>query len=467
MGAAPPISSQRSWLMALLTQPASLLVGGFAVLIILGTLALRMTEISDDTPIRWLDALFHATSAVCVTGLSTYEGGAADFSRPGQIILLTLIQIGGLGVMTVTALAMYLAGRGLSFSSHAALQDTFFQTFSVQRLPTAIGRIVLLVLVLEALGAVALYFSLGGDTSPDAGFHAVFLSISAFCNAGFSVHADSLIPHKSNLGVMTVIGVLIIAGGLGYSVLFELIERVVLWVRRQPQRRVQLTLHSRVVLRASLLLTGGGWLFLMITGLLQHEAKGGDGFNLWAASGHALFQSITARTAGFSTLDISTLTVPAILILIPLMFIGGSPGSCAGGVKTTSFLVWMTRIKARLHGDDAVNLFGRQLPHEIVRRAALLIVVAALWNATGVMLMCVLEPVGETMRFEHVMFEQFSALGTVGLSAGITPHLTPASQVWLIASMFVGRLGPLTMAFVVLTRSRANVSYPKERVMIG
>jgi trk system potassium uptake protein TrkH len=461
------LPQERSWLMNLLTQPAALLAGGFAALIVLGTIGLEVTQRNDGSPISWADALFHATSAVCVTGLSTFEGGAADFSRAGQIILLILIQIGGLGVMTFTALAVYMTGRGLSFSSHAALQDSFFQSISGQQLPTAIMRIVLLVVVVEAAGAVALYAFQDRQAAPDAGFRAIFLSISAFCNAGFSIDADSLISFAGNLGIMSVISTLIILGGLGYAVLFEVIGRLGKRLHRQAPERVRLSLHTRVVLYASLALTVGGFVVLLIAELLQQISHEAIGINLIDTAGHALFQSITARTAGFSTLDIGSISVPAICALIPLMFVGGSPGSCAGGVKTTSLVVWLRRVQSRLHGQDAINLLGRELPHDLVRRAALLVVIAVLWNGTGIMLLCILEPVGESIRFEHIMFEQFSALGTVGLSAGITPELSTASQLWLTLTMFVGRLGPLTMGFVVLTRQRHTVSYPPERVMIG
>ncbi|MBN2447419.1 MAG: ATPase, partial [Phycisphaerae bacterium] len=183
---------------------------------------------------------------------------------------------------------------------------------------------------------------------------------------------------------------------------------------------------------------------------------------------HALFQSVTARTAGFNSTPIDVLSMPAVLVLVPLMFVGGSPGSCAGGVKTTSLAVWGARVFARLVGREHVNIGERHIPHDIVRRAALIIVVAALWNAVGVLLLASTETVGDSLvRFEHIIFEQVSAFATVGLSAGLTPSLSVTGKLWIIASMFVGRLGPLTIAFAVMHRPPTPVTYPTERLMVG
>jgi trk system potassium uptake protein TrkH len=182
----------------------------------------------------------------------------------------------------------------------------------------------------------------------------------------------------------------------------------------------------------------------------------------------ALFQSVSSRTAGFNTVDIAALSVPSLMILVPLMFIGGSPGSCAGGIKTTSLCVWLARVRARLSGQRDVALWDRRVPQDVVRRAALVAALAVLWNSMGVMVLAMSENVGSGIRFEQIIFEQVSAFGTVGLSTGITSGLSAVGKLWIVASMFAGRLGPLTVALAVLQAQRSpRVAYPEERVLIG
>jgi trk system potassium uptake protein TrkH len=227
------------------------------------------------------------------------------------------------------------------------------------------------------------------------------------------------------------------------------------------------SLHSRVVLKMSTLLVIGGAAVLIFTGLTAAEES--LGARVW----HALFQSVTARTAGFNTVDIGALPLPSLLILVGLMFVGGSPGSCAGGIKTTSAAVWLARVRARLAGRDDVTLERRRVPHDVVRRAALLLSVATLWNLAGVMILslCAGGPAG--LRLEQLIFEQISAFGTVGLSANpgtaisLSGTFSAVGKLWIILTMFVGRLGPLTIALAVIPRPRAAYEYPTERVMIG
>jgi trk system potassium uptake protein TrkH len=446
----------------LLQRPEGLLVTTFAGLIAVGTLILWLPFCHADDEVGPLDALFTATSAVCVTGLITRDT-ATEFSRSGQAVILVLIQLGGLGVMTFGALAFQLLHRRVSFQSHAAVQDLFFRGELRGNLRAALRRIVLMTFTLEALGGLLLYAGLRSGQQPrGAGFEAAFLAVSGFCNAGFSVYSDSAIGLRDSSLIVWTLMALIVAGGLGYTVLFELQQRAWRRVRRSRSFPVGWSLNSKTVLGASAALIGIGTVGLLLAGLTPQEWTAG------AAVQNALFQSVTARTAGFSTIDVAALSAPALLVLIPLMFIGGSPGSCAGGIKTTSLCVWLARVRARLAGRQDVTFARRRIPQDVVRRAALILALATLWNLVGIMILVVTENVGDPTRFEHVMFEQVSAFATVGLSTGITPHLSIPGKLWIIASMFVGRLGPLTIALAVArTRAAPRFAYPHERVMVG
>ncbi len=438
------------------------MVTTFAGLALAGTIALSLPVCQTGGEIGPLGALFTATSAVCVTGLITHDT-ASEFSRTGQSVILVLIQLGGLGVMTFGALAYQFLRRRVSFQSQAALQDLVFQGELRGSLRAALWRIVVITLVAETLGALLLYAGLhGGPTPKGAWYEAVFLAVSGFCNAGFSVYSDSAVALRdSGLIVWTLMG-LIVAGGLGYTVLLELLQRVWRRVRRRRQSPVTWSLNAKVVIVASAALIAIGTGGLMLTGLTSNEGTAGSCLL------NALFQSVTARTAGFNTVDISALPVPSLLLLVALMFIGGSPASCAGGIKTTSLCVWLARVRARLTGRQDVTLARRRIPQDVVRRAALVIAIAALWNVVGVMILASTEDVGSVTRLEDVIFEQVSAFGTVGLSTGITGDLSALGQLWIIASMFVGRLGPLTIALAVLrVQTAPPFAYPDERVMIG
>jgi len=439
-----------------------MLVATFAGLILVGTALLRLpvSQAQDTAPLGIVDALFTATSAVCVTGLITRDT-ATDFSRTGQTIILILIQLGALGVMTFAALAFHAFGLRMSFGSQAVLQSMFFQDEARGRLRTALLQIVAMTFGLEAVGMLLLWPALR-DAQVGGAFEAMFLSISAFCNAGFSVYRNSL-EHLSALPVVvwTVAG-LAVVGGLGYMVLFEIARRLAYALRRRPQHPVNWSLHARVVLVSSAALVVLGALGLTATGLTASEDTPG------ARIEQAVFHSVTARTAGFSMLPVGDQPTPALMILIPLMFVGGSPGSCAGGIKTTSLVVWLSRVAARMAGRSDVAIGRRRIPQDVVRRAALVLALAALWNATGVFVLAVTEGAGRLVRLEDVMFEQVSAFATVGLSTGLTAHLTMAGKLWIIASMFVGRLGPLTIALAVIRQEiRPRYHYPCERVMIG
>lgn len=448
-------------LRVLYRRPEGLLVSTFAGLIVAGTLVLQLPVAHRAERVGVIDSLFTITSAACVTGLTTVDT-ATRFTRFGQTVILVVIQLGGLGVMTFGAIAAQFFRYRLSFSSNAALQSTFFEDEARVNLRSAVRGILLMTLVIESIGAVFMLIGLQSGATPRGGvFEAAFLAISAFCNAGFSVYSDNLVGLRDSMVIMWTIMGLIVAGGLGYTVLFEAAGRAWRRLRRARGGPLLWTLNSKIVLRMSGALVFGGAIALLLTGLTPNEETFGS------KAVNAMFQSVTARTAGYNTIDIGALPLPSLLVLIGLMFIGGSPGSCAGGIKTTTAAVWLAQVKSRLTGREHVTIAARRISPDVVRRAALVLAVAALWNVAGIMILATTEGGRTGVRLEQMVFEQISAFGTVGLTANFTPTLTPLGKLWIIATMFVGRLGPLTIAFAMLTRPRVPYEYPVERVMIG
>jgi trk system potassium uptake protein TrkH len=444
----------------LITSPQTGLIGGFAAVILIGALLLCLPW-AQHGRVGFLDALFTSTSAVCVTGLTVVDTGT-DYTRFGQVIIVALIQIGGVGIMTFAGLTFQLLGRRMSLQSQAVLQDTFFQRDVAGEFQRTFRTILLLTVGIEAFGALLLWIFLLPRMDPmPALFSAVFHSISAFCNAGFSIHSDNLVGLRDSPGFLIVIMALIILGGLGYTVLNEIWELARGKKRIGGVRRPQpFSLHGRLVMGMTAFLVVGGTLAILLFGLTPEEFSWGD------LALNAAFQSVTARTAGFNSVDIGKLPQSSLFVLIVLMFIGGSPGSCAGGVKTTSVAIWSARIKAALRGERDVHLLDRRIPWQQVGRVDLLMALAIVWNMVGFLFLMTTEarlPDGPLA----LMFEQISAFGTVGLSTGLTPNLSSPGKLWIIATMFVGRLGPLTIAMWMVPMHKTHVGYPKGTVMIG
>lgn len=437
--------------------PQVLLVYAFGALILLGSGLLLLPACHRSGSVGFIDALFTSTSAVCVTGLTTLDTGK-DFTPLGQAIILVLIQAGGLGVMTFAALAYRLLGRRISLRAHTALQDSMVQDDLGAEFRHLLVRIVRLTLAIELAGAALLWMGLLGREGALAALgHAVFHAVSAFCNAGFSTDSHNLQGLQLAAPLLAVVALLVVLGGIGHPVLMELGALF----RKRPaprERQRRFTLHTRVVLvtTAALLVLGALGLFLL--------SSGSSGASVSSRAGTAVFQSVSARTAGFNTVDIGALPLASLFLLCALMFIGGAPGSCAGGIKTTTFAVWSSNLVAWLRGREQPTLLGRAIPVEITRRAGVLVGLAAVWNTLGVFLLSVFEP---GMAMQDLLFEQVSAFGTVGLSTGVTPALGEPSKLWIVLTMFAGRLGPLTLVLCVFTRRTPCVKHPEGRVMIG
>ncbi|MEW6532672.1 MAG: potassium transporter TrkG [Thermodesulfobacteriota bacterium] len=445
----------------ILSSPQATLVLSFAGIILIGAILLRLPWSHEPGKVSFVDALFTATSAVCVTGLTVLDTGK-DYTLLGQGIILLLIQAGGLGIMTFAALFYEILGRRMTLQSKALVSDTFFQRDIGSEFRSTFRTILIITFCVEGAGVLSLFVLLpAGQEWSYALWWSVFHSISAFCNAGFSINTDNLMIVRGSRALLFVVMGLIVLGGLGYLVLHEVWARISIQDRiDQPYQATHFSLHARVVLTVSGLLIVGGSAALLVFGLTPEETSWDDRLL------HSLFQSITARTAGFNTVDIGRLPSASLLVLIGLMFIGGSPSSCAGGVKTTTLAIWLARLRASIRGEREVRLLDRRLGFDLVNRADLLFGLAVFWNVIGVFLLLWTQshlPVGA----RELAFEQISAFGTVGLSTGVTPNLSTFGKLWIIATMFVGRLGPLTVALWVFPPTTVHVRYPKGTVMIG
>ncbi len=441
-------------------SPEALLLGVFAGAIVIGTLLLCLPWCHHGH-VGLLDAFFTATSAVCVTGLIVVDTGSA-YTVLGQVIILLLIQAGGLGVMSFAGLALHIMHRRLSLRARAAVSGSLVQHDVAVDLKTIVLRILRFVLLAEAVGAVFLFLGLAPSRGvAHAAYSATFHAISAFCNAGFSIYTDSLMGLRGNLLVVSTVMVLIILGGIGHPVVIELWERCRRRRGRVRSKPARLSLNTLVALSASGVLVGGGAVLLFLVGLSPEAGTWSS--RIFAA----LFQSVTARTAGFNTVDIGSLPLGSLFLLILLMFVGGSPGSCAGGIKTSTAALWMAKLRGRLRGQKWPRLFGRHIPGDLSRRASMIIGLAVLWNLLGILLLLVTEQRTPGLGMHEVIFEQISAFGTVGLSTGLTPDLSIPGRLWIIATMYIGRLGPLTLAVWIASPRAPGIRYPEGRIMVG
>lgn len=444
-------------------HPGAIFALSFATIIIIGTLFLLLPKATPaGKSISFVDALFTSTSAVCVTGLTVLDT-AKDFTFVGQLIILLLIQIGGLGVMTLTTFfALFLSG-GISIKAKIIMRDLLSQE-SLSEVSSLLIKITIFTLILESIGAFFIYISFVGETDVldyDTLFTAIFHSVSAFCNAGFSIFSDNLVGvyHSGNYLFVFVVMILIILGGIGFSVLSN-IASIRPWKRRYKRIRYQISLHSKIVIVTTfILIIIPTILILIIEPFNAYELSFGDKIL------NALFLAITSRTAGFNIVPTETLTYPTVLILIFLMWVGASPGSTGGGIKTTTFALSIMSLYNSLKGKDHVDLFNREIHSDSIKKSYYVIISSIIAILLFTLLLLILEP---TKNPFDLIFEVTSALGTVGLSRNITPSLNEASKVLIILTMFVGRIGVLNFIIAFWkTTDIPHYTLPKERVMIG
>jgi trk system potassium uptake protein TrkH len=458
-------------------SPTRTLIASFLVLIISGAGLLMLPKASAPGAehLSFVDALFTATSATCVTGLIVKNTGK-DFSMMGKLIILSLIQLGGLGIVVFGAVFALLLGQALSLRESVAMQD-LLSARTLSRIGNIIAFIFVGTILIEAVGAVSVFGMWGDrvDNIQQQWFCSIFHSISAFCNAGFSLFEDSFRSYNKRPEVYVVICPLIILGGLGFGVLYDLVNVAVDKIKRFFKRRFnkqyrfsmeapkRMQLQTRIVLSVSAALIILGMLAIL---LFERYASGTGSAGNTSVLG-ALFQSVTARTAGFNTVDISALSASSKFILIVLMFIGGSPGSTAGGIKTVTLAVVIMTVIAALRKRQEVEVFKRSVRIVVVGRAitVTLLFVAVLFGAT---LALSITENANVFTMSDMMFEAGSALGTVGLSTGITPSLTTAGKLIIIVVIFVGRLGPLTLlAALTFNLKPVRYNYPDEAIVVG
>lgn len=443
-----------------------ILVASFIGLILLGTAGLLLpgVTVSGKEPFGVIDSLFTATSAVCVTGLTVRDTGN-DLSFFGQLIVLILIQLGGLGILTFSTFFLVsrtgrlgLAGRGLIEQTHGALP--YIHPIGLLK------HVFLYTAAIEGAGATVLTWRFAQDYPlPRALWLGVFTSISGFCNAGFSLFSDSLVGYQDDPVInLTMMG-LIILGGLGFVVLADLTA----FAKSPNWRQYRLSLHSRVVLITTACLIASGALFFCLI-----EMGGPNmGGSVYSTFIRGAFLSVTTRTAGFNTVDLAQLTNSSIMIIMILMVIGASPGSTGGGVKTTTAAALFSLLRSRMRSRPSTEVLDRALPDEVVGKALAslagflisAVVALILLEATETQLL----PHGEVRGvFMAHVFEVLSALGTVGLSLGLTPELSPMGRLVITICMFLGRLGPVVVGSSFIGRRRpVPYSLPEESIIIG
>jgi trk system potassium uptake protein TrkH len=438
-------------------QPAQVLAISFLIAILTGAVLLMLPFSTHDGRMSLSDALFTSTSAVCVTGLIVQDT-STYFTITGKIVILILFQLGGLGIMTFSTLILLVSGKKISFKDQILIQEGYHPSGS-KSVKELIKNIFVYSIVMESFGILILFLRWRGDfLGPQALFQSLFHSVSAFCNAGFSLFSDSFVAYRSDTVVNLTLLSLIVLGGLGFLVLQEI---KLVFTSRIKKKKLHLSLHSRLVVTVTLvLIIVSGLLFL----ILEWNSSMG-GFTLKEKLLSSFFQVITARTAGFNTMDLNSLGFAVISLLIFLMFIGASPGSTGGGIKTSTIGVLTAFLKSKIQARESVNMFRRTLPLDVVTKAFTLVILSISVIFVASFLLFLTQP-GATMR--TIFFEAFSAFGTVGLSLGITPELTDASKIILTLTMYIGRIGPLTLLYA-FSRAKAygRFEYSEETVMIG
>ena len=440
--------------------PTQLIVAAFATLIFLGALLLNLPIASrDDQPFGFINAIFTATSSVCVTGLIVVDTGN-HWTVFGQVIIVLLIQIGGLGIMTMSTLFALLFGRRITLKERLLIQESLNQ-FDLEGIVRLTKNIIIATLAIELVGAIL--FSLA--FVPEYGFKkgiafGAFHAVTSFCNAGFDLIGGfkSFTPYVNNFIININTMALVIIGGLGFSVWTDVYQII------RDRSFKNITLHSKVVLSTTTFLILAGALFIFAM-----EMNNPDTIKNLPASGKILasfFHSVSPRTAGFNTLDMAAITTPTKFMTIILMFIGGSPGSTAGGIKTATAAILVLTVIAVIKGREDPEVFERHIPKYLVYRA---MAVAAI--ALGlVVFVTMMLSITESADFLTLFFETTSAFGTVGLSLNYSPNLSWIGKIIISITMFVGRVGPLTLVLAFAkraSRNKGNLKYPEDRIMVG
>lgn len=443
-------------------HPASLLLSSYLAAIALGSGLLMLPAATVSGHIAPIDAVFTSASAVCVTGLIVVDTGSY-FSAFGQGVILLLIQIGGLGIMTISVTLFQIIGKKVFFQHRMAMQEVFSHT-PREDIYALLRSIFLFTAVAELIGALILFLHWwGAYPAPKALELALFHSISAFCNAGFSLFETSFVNQSGSWLLNGTVCSLIVFGGIGFPVVYELFRRL----SRRPDRPRFSVQTKTVLITSGILLAAGAVIFYL------SESDRLQPYDRFHRILIALFQSVTARTAGFNTVDIASLNSATLTLLMFLMFFGASPGSCGGGVKTTTLAVLTGFSWSRFKRYSRVNLFKKSIPEETVNRSISLVLLSIGIIAAALFAILMLDSghgsrVPGNREFLSHLFETISAFGTVGLSMGATPLLNPIGKSILIGVMIIGRIGVPVFTYIIAgAEPRKGLTYAEENLMIG
>ncbi|MGH3107601.1 MAG: TrkH family potassium uptake protein [Rubrobacter sp.] len=431
-----------------------LIVYGLIALVGGGTALLKLPWATTDG-ISLVNAFFVAVSCSTVTGLSTVAI-PETFTHFGELVMMVLMQLGGLGIMTVTTLAALLVGQRVGFRRLVAVSEETENAGSPRNTLRLVFQIARITFIVELLGAVALSigFVQAGLGLGEGVFQGIFHAIMAFCNAGFAtLPGDDLIPYAGNWLIVVTLVCVITLGGLGFPVLVDLYH-----YRQSPR----LSVHSRVVLITSSALVVFGVLSVAVMEWTNPHTLGGESMSTKAAM--SLFQGVTPRTAGFQTVSYPEMREPTLLVQTVLMFIGTAPTSTGGGIKVTTLALVILIVAAQVRGQERITLFWRTLPGPLISRALSVLAVASLL----VLLSTLALMVSEGLELLPALFEVTSAFGTVGLSLDVTPHLSTFGKILISVVMFLGRVGPITFIVALAARQRTpHYRYPEEEIAIG
>ncbi len=447
-----------SFLFQLKLAPAQVVLISFGGWILLGSLILMLpVSAVPGKMISFVDAFFMSTSSTCVTGLATLSL-PDDFSMFGQMVLLLLLQVGGLGIMTLSSSMAIIMGKNLQMREQVIMQDVL-DTSGSQELLNLIVDIIRYTFIVEFIGAMILTvgFYQEGFEIGQALYFGFFHSISAFCNAGLALFNNNLEDFKFQPLIHLTVAGLIILGGLGFSVMKDLTST---FRARRPFK--SLSVHTKIVLSVNGFLLAFGTIYLFF-GEFLHAFQD---LSMWERLQVSFFQSVTPRTAGFNTINLNSLHPHSIYMIVLMMFIGASPGSTGGGVKTTTFAILLQSVTATLKGKSQVEFFERKIPPATVVKAIAIFIISLIITSSGILVMMRIEP---DKSFLSIFFEVVSAFGTVGLSLGITPFLSVLGKLTIIIMMFIGRVGPLTLVLAIGSRAvmPRKVEYPEGKVLIG
>jgi trk system potassium uptake protein TrkH len=436
-------------------NPPGFLIFSFLITIFAGTILLLFPGAATKGTTTVLDALFTATSATCVTGLIVQDTGL-HFSQFGQIIILLLIQVGGLGIMTISSAFAVMLGQKMTVKSENLIQNVVGESNRVD-MAKLVRSVVSVTFAIEILGALAIYFSLSNShwSMQKTLYYSVFHSVSAFCNAGFSLYSDNLVSFMPDFNINLAITSLIIIGGIGFPVMMDIQNNF-----RTKFKFQRLSLHTKIVLTTTF--------FLVVFGAIAFFASEYNytmqGWNLKNRILASYFHSVTTRTAGFNTIDTGNMSLATMFISMILMFIGASPGSTGGGIKTTTFFVLMFSVFSLIKGNKDVNIFHRKVSEDTIKKVMAMIALSLLLLSAMIFLLLMIEP----FPFEQTIFEAVSAYGTVGLSTGITGQLSDGGKMIIILLMYIGRVGPLTMVLAFSqTNMKTTFQFVEEKITIG